>query len=181
LLHGARLPIKPASNEYEDVLKKLANINGFPMPVEREKGKPFPFALPGDIYFLKTDLTFEAVTRNRQWYQFATTVDLILALREPCNGPDWKDIEVFIHARLLRPLASLALLGLSLPLVLGGQGRNMFINLGMSLATSGGFYAVSFMSQYFGSNGAITPELSAWVPLIGFGTIAVARWDTIRT
>jgi lipopolysaccharide export system permease protein len=37
------------------------------------------------------------------------------------------------------------------------------------------------MSQYFGSNGAITPELAAWVPMIGFGTIAVARWDTIRT
>jgi lipopolysaccharide export system permease protein len=182
LLHGARLVIKPANNAYEDVLKKLPELTSFPKPIDREhEGRPFPFALPGEIYFLKTDLSFESVTRNRQWYQFATTVDLILALRESSNRPDWNDIEVFLHARLLRPLASLALLGLSLPLVLGGQGRNMFINLGMSLATSGGFYAVAFMSQYFGSNGAITPELAAWVPMIGFGTIAVARWDTIRT
>ena len=57
----------------------------------------------------------------------------------------------------------------------------MFINLGLSLATSGLFYATTFMSGYFGSNGAITPELSAWAPLIAFGTFAVARWDTIRT
>jgi lipopolysaccharide export system permease protein len=182
LLHGARMVIKPANNTYEDVLKKLPDLNGFPMPIDRDNdGNSFGFALPGEIHFLKSDLSFEAVTRTRQWYQYATTFDLILSLRESCNRSDWNDIEVFLHARLLRPLASLALLGLSLPLVLGGQGRNMFINLGMSLATSGGFYAVAFMSQYFGSNGAITPELSAWVPLIGFGTIAVARWDTIRT
>lgn len=137
--------------------------------------------LPGKILFLRSDLSFDAVTRTRQWYQYGATADLVRSLREPSNKPEWADIEVFLHARLIRPLSSLALLGLSLPLVLGGQGRNMFINLGLSLATSGLFYAAAFMSQYFGSIGAINPELSAWAPLIGFGTLAVARWDTIRT
>ena len=175
LLHGAKMTTVPTGDAWKGVLVKLTTLDGFPLPMYCDK------PMPGDIFFLKSDLTFEAVTRNRQWYQFAATPDLVRSLREPYNKPEWSDIEVFLHTRTIRPLASLALLGLSLPLVLGGQGRNMFINLGMSLGTSGLFYATSFMSGYFGSSGAITPALAAWVPLIGFGTFAVARWDTIRT
>ena len=175
LLHGASLGTKPTSKDSEAVLIKLATLDGFPMP------KDSKHALPGDIYFLKSDLTFASVTRSRQWYQFAPTIDLIRALDDPSNAPERADIEVFLHGRVIRPLASLTLLFLSLPLVLGGQGRNMFVNLGMSLGTSGLFYAVNFMAQYFGGMAAISPEFAAWLPLIGFGTIAAARWDTIRT
>ena len=180
LLHGVRLLSKPSTDSYKDVLVKLDGLQGFPFPVNFD-GAEIPMQLPGEVYFLKSDLTFESLTRTRQWYQFAGTADLVQSLREPANRPEWTDIEVYLHARLVRPLASLALLGLSLPLVLGGQGRNMFINLGFSLATSGAFYAGSFMSQYLGSSGAIPTALSAWIPLIGFGTLAVGRWDTIRT
>jgi len=184
LLHGARLVTPPNSQAYKAVLIKLDKLDGFPLPLEMVAENVLVDAkgpLPGELYFLKTDLTFGAVTRKHDWYQFANTSDLILALREPYNKPEWTDIEVFLHTRMIRPLSGLALLALSLPFVLGGQGRNMFINLGFSLATSGVFYAVSFMSQYFGSSGAVSPALAAWIPLIGFGTLAVARWDAIRT
>ena len=183
LLHGVRLLAKPTTGTHlKETLVKLSEVTlkGFPSPITFD-GEEVPTTLTGETFFLNSDLSFEAMTRTRQWYQFAGTVDLIGALREASNKPEWTDIEVFVHARLVRPLASLALLGLSLPLVLGGQGRNMFINLGFSLATSGLFYAASFMAQYFGSSGAISTPLSAWIPLIGFGTLAVARWDTIRT
>ena len=73
------------------------------------------------------------------------------------------------------------MLGLSLPLVLGGYGRNMFINLGLSLATSAVFYTVLFITQWLGNNRILSPELSAWAPLIGFGGLAASRWDRIRT
>jgi lipopolysaccharide export system permease protein len=180
LLRGARLNNKPASDDYKAVLVKLADDKGFPPPITFD-GQEMPGAVMGESYFLRSDLAFDSLTRSRQWYRFAGTPDLLRSLRESSNKPEWSDIEVFLHSRLIRPLASLALLGLSLPLVLGGQGRNMFINLGLSLATSGLFYAASFMSQYFGTSGAVSPSLSAWIPLIGFGTLAVARWDTIRT
>ena len=135
----------------------------------------------GDAYFLYSDLSFESITRSRQWYWFATTKDLMAGLFDPANDLDRKDIAVFLHNRLLRSVMSLVLMFTSLPLVLGGYGRNMFINLGFSLGTSAGFYVVGFMTQYLGSNGDISPEFSAWAPLFLFGTIAVARWDTIRT
>src|SRR5262249_7208946 len=106
---------------------------------------------------------------------------LIRALGDPANEPEQLDIAVFLHSRILRPLWGLTLLFLGLPLVLGGEGRNMFVNLGLSLGASALFYATCFLAQYLGANGVLPTELCAWLPLIGFGTLAAARWDTIQT
>ncbi|MCA1682605.1 MAG: LptF/LptG family permease [Actinobacteria bacterium] len=178
LIRGAALkPPLPPERELTEprVLLKLDNDQGFPPPSGDVKG------FTGETYFLRTPLSFAAVTRPRQWYQYAPTAELIRGLTDPANGPEKMDIAVFLHNRLLRPLISLALLLLSLPQVLGGYGRNMFVGLGISLGTAAVFYAVNFVSQYLGAHEVMSPELAAWAPLIGFGTIAVARWDTIRT
>ena len=92
------------------------------------------------------------------------------------------DIAVFLHNRMLRPLLGLNLLLLSLPLVLGGYGRNMFVNLGVLARHVGPLLrALLHLLSTSAPTACISPELSAWAPLIGFGTLAVARWDTIRT
>ncbi|MFO0909171.1 MAG: LptF/LptG family permease [Isosphaeraceae bacterium] len=176
LLRGARMNQPVEGNSLKKgILIRLDNARGFPKP----QG-PLP-ELGHETYFLYSGLTFETLTRNRQWYQYANTVDLIRGLSDPANEPERLDIEVFLHTRILRPLLAVTLLCLSLPLVLGGYGRNMFINLGFSLGTSAVFYAVVFTTQYLGSHSVLSPELSAWAPLIAFGTLAVARWDAIRT
>ena len=177
LLRNARLnpPVEVESLKGNTLLTHVTKLDGFPPPVGETP------EIGGDTYFLRTDTKFEAVSRSRQWYQYAPTIDLIRGLPDPSNAPERMEISVFLHGRILRPLMSLVLMGVSLPLVLGGYGRNMFVNLGMSLGTSAAFYGLAFMSQYLGNNGAVTPELAAWAPLIGFGTLAVARWDTIRT
>jgi lipopolysaccharide export system permease protein len=176
LLRGAELN-KPVDDENLEggVLTRLDDDKGFP-PLVGERA-----SLGGETYFLQSDLTFEAVTRNRQWYAYAPTWDLIKGLNDPANEPEKQEIAVFLHSRILRPIVTLNLMLLSLPLVLGGYGRNMFINLGLSLGTSALFYGFGFLCQYLGGNGNISPELAAWAPLIGFGSIAVARWDRIRT
>jgi lipopolysaccharide export system permease protein len=156
-------------------LERLENDKGFPRPYGDSA------VVGGEVYFLRTSLTFQDVTRRRQWYEYAPTLELVRGLSDPANEPEKLDISVFLHARLLRPLLALALLLLSLPQVLGGYGRNMFINLGLSLGTAALFYGVSFLTKYLGQHSALAPELAAWAPLIGFGTIAVARWDRIRT
>jgi lipopolysaccharide export system permease protein len=137
--------------------------------------------LGAGAFFLKSNVTFSAVTRDRQWFRYASTPVLVRALSDPANEPEKLDIAVFLHGRLLRPVLGLTLLFLGLPLVLGGDGRNMFINLGLSLGTSAVFYAACYVTQYLGNNGVFSAELAAWLPLIGFGTLAAARWDTIRT
>src|SRR3954451_14448173 len=176
LLRGAKLN-PPVDDEMlkESVLTRLEDSKGFP-PLVGDRP-----ALAGETYFLASDLKFESVTRNRQWYQYAPTWDLIRGLYDPANEPEKQEMAVFLHGRLLRPVISLNLLLLSLPLVLGGYGRNMFINLGLSLGTSALFYALNFMCQYLRNNALVSPALAAWAPLIAFGSFAVARWGNIRT
>ena len=176
LLRGARLnvPVEPGADP-DRILTKLESDAGFPPPLKDVS------VVGGDMYFLKTGINFQAITRKRQWYNFATTIDLIRGLSDPANEPEKIDIAVFLHNRLLRPLLSLVLLFMSLPQVLGGYGRNMFINLGLSLGTAGLFYGICFMTQYLGTHSVLPPELAAWGPLIVFGSFAAGRWGSIRT
>ncbi len=133
-------------------------------------------------YFLKSGLTFQALTRKSNWYQFATTPDLLQSLTDPSmEGTQALEVAVFLHSRLLRPVLSMALLFMSLPLVLGGYGRNMFINLGFALGNSAIFYGTLIFTQYLGSFEIMSPPLTAWAPLMGFGMIATIRWGQIRT
>ncbi len=176
LLRGAKLT-PPLDDEglKNGPLTRLAHTKGFPPTFGTVP------ELGGETYFLKSEITFKALTRSRRWYQYAPTLDLVKGLGDPANGPEKMDISVFLHTRLIRPLMGLALLCVTLPQVLGGYGRNMFIGLGISLGTAALFYGIGFMSQHLGSHEVISPELSAWAPLIGFGTFAAARWGAIRT
>jgi lipopolysaccharide export system permease protein len=176
LLRGAwlKFPIDESQLK-EGVLIKLPNADGFPPAAGNFSD------LGRETFFLRTGVDFQAVTRASRWYQYAPSSELIRGLTDPANEPERMDIAVFLHNRVLRPLLGLALLCLCLPQVLGGYGRNMFINLGISLGTSALFYGACFMSQYLGAHAVISAELSAWAPLIGFGALARARWDQIRT
>jgi lipopolysaccharide export LptBFGC system permease protein LptF len=140
------------------------------------------FDLVRGTYFLKSALSFQALTRKSNWYQFATTPDLLQSLSDPSlEGTQELDVAIFLHGRLLRPVLSMALLFMSLPLVLGGYGRNMFINLGFALGNSAVFYGALIFAQYLGSFAIINAAMTAWAPLMGFGMIATLRWGQIRT
>ena len=138
--------------------------------------------LGGQSYFLSTPISFRSITRDhRQWFHYASTEELIETLVDPSKPPERTEVAVFLHMRMLRPLMGMSLLFLSLPLILGGEGRNMFINLGLSLGASAAFYLTLNVAQYLGGNGILSPMVAAWAPLILFGTIAASRWDSIRS
>jgi lipopolysaccharide export LptBFGC system permease protein LptF len=137
-------------------------------------------------YFLKSSLTFQAMTRKPDWYKFATTRDLIEGLSDPSTeGTERNAVAIFVHGRILRPILGLNLLFMSLPLVLGGYGRNTFINLGLALGNTAIFYGAILFCQYLGSFpeffGRQAAPMSAWAPLMLFGIIATIRWGQIRT
>ncbi len=133
-------------------------------------------------YFLRSSLTFQAMIRKPNWYQYANTIDLVRSLAGPTlEGTQRMDVEIFLHQRILRPVLSMALLFMTLPLVLGGYGRNMFINLGLALGNSAIFYGGLLFFGYLSSFEMINPPMSAWAPLMGFGMLATLRWGQIRT
>ena len=177
LLRRARIS-PPDSPIPEDLLIEVpeARLAAFPRSLEGLTD------LGGTTYFLKTNVSFEAITRDhRQWFRFASTGELVRALYDPTNAPEAPEIAVFLHTRVMRPLMNMALMCLSLPLILGGYGSKMFVSLGLSLGASASFYGVLNIAQYLGGNGVLSPIVAAWVPLFIFGTLAAARWDSIRT
>ena len=181
LLWGAQLG--PAGSKPDGVLLIEVTPEMLPrLPHHLGYGSPEnPPPPDGAILFLRSSVTFTNITRSPDWYQFATTPDLIRALSDPSSPTESVNVGVFLHGRLVRPITAMILLFLSLPLILGGENRNMFINLGMSLGTSALFYAASFMLNFLGTSRVIGPELAAWIPIIAFGSIAAGRWDNIRT
>lgn len=140
-----------------------------------------PPSLIGQTYFVRTNISFAMMIRSKQWYQFANTPALLRSLKDPSCETEHSEIAVYLHSRNIRPLLTMTLLFLSLPLVLGGDGRNTFINLGRSLATSALFYLCLFISSYLGGAELFSAETAAWGPLVIFGTLAASRWDMIRT
>jgi lipopolysaccharide export system permease protein len=158
------------------ILTKVADPTGFPPPYGD------PAVLLGDTYFLKTSLSFKAMTRKPNWYQYASMGELLDGLADPSSeGTERSDITMTIHVRLLKPILTLTLLFMSLPLVLGGYGRNMFINLGFALGNAAMFYGARILFEYLGSSGFVAPSLAAWLPLFIFALLATWRWDQIRT
>ena len=142
---------------------------------------PRSHGLAEGTYFFRSNVDFATVTQDRHWYQFASTPSVLRAYKDPTYRSERSQIAVYIHSRLLRPFLALALLALSLPMVLSGQNRNMFINLGISLGISACFYIGLFVMQYLGAEGVVAPEVAAWGPLIVFGTAGAANWGRIRT
>ena len=165
----------------------FASLPAFPMCVNPVFVKVYSLVdrkvdLSRGNYFLKSSLTFQAMTRKPDWYKFANTRDLIEGLSDPSTeGTERNDVAMFVHGRILRPFLGLNLLFMSLPLVLGGYGRNTFINLGFAMGNSALFYGAIIFCQYLGSFAVLSVTMSAWAPLFLFGTIATIRWGQIRT
>jgi lipopolysaccharide export system permease protein len=170
-------PVDPALLEPgASILTLVKDTTGFPPPCGD------PALLPGDVYFLKSSLSFKAMTRKPNWYQYAAMGELLDGMSDPASeGTELADITMHTHSRLMRPVLAMTLLFMSLPLVLGGYGRNMFINLGFALGNSAMFYGVSLLCLYLGSNEVLVPSLAAWLPLFLFAMLASWRWDRIRT
>lgn len=179
----------------DGLIVRVTDLAGFPPPVTEppKPGDPAkPAGMPeaaeapkeaGDVLFVRSSATFDMMIRKSGWFQYGTMLDLLRGLVDPATDRyDRADIETLVHSRVLRPFLALTLMFMSLPLVLGGYGRNMFVNLGFALGNSALFYGANIVCLNLGSAGVIpSPALAAWLPLFIFGLLAVHRWGQIRT
>jgi lipopolysaccharide export system permease protein len=179
LIRGASVdpPVDPELLEPgASILTLVKDPTGFPRQWSEQP------ITKGETYFLKTSLSFKVMTRKIGWYKYATMVELFDGLTDPgSESSDRAEVITHLHLRVLRPVLAMTLLFMSLPLVLSGYGRNMFINLGFSLGNSALFYVALLLCEYLGSNEVLIPSLSAWLPLFAFALLATWRWDRIRT
>lgn len=183
LLHVAAkeaVYIPPVPGQVESGGWQLYNAT----PPEPEPNQRLPRNLmylrtPGR-YFLKTDVSFEVVTRRASWYLFAPTSNLWGMLQES-DGTRQTGVAVLFHSRLVRPLVALTMLVLGLGIVLRDQNRHVFISAGACLVVSALFYITVLACKFAGDNDILPAPLAAWLPVILAGPVAVALFDAIHT
>jgi lipopolysaccharide export system permease protein len=132
-------------------------------------------------YFLHTKLVdFDVITRDRKWFQYAST----LQLRNELDKDDSSRLAamaVLFHMRLTRPILGLILVFLGLSVILRDQNRIVFISAGLCLALCAFFFAACFACQQLGNNDILSPALAAWLPVLFFGPLAFVLFDAVHT
>jgi lipopolysaccharide export system permease protein len=130
--------------------------------------------------FVVSEVTFAQLNGGRGFRIFASTAELIRALRN--RAMDYgADIRVTIHARIVQPLLDLTLLFLGLPLVVSRESRNVFMAIGLCIGVVGLFLAVVIGCQQLGASGlpGFPPALAAWTPLMIFVPAAVGSAESM--
>jgi lipopolysaccharide export system permease protein len=132
-------------------------------------------------YFLRVEeVDFDALTRSKSWYIFASTA----RLREMLDRPDGRRqpaVAVLFHMRLTRPVLGLLLVVMGLSLILRDPNRNVFVGVGLCLAVCALFFAAIFACRQLGEMELLTPALAAWGPVLLFGPFAISMFDAIHT
>lgn len=132
-------------------------------------------------YFLYTEeVDFDRLTRNRGWFIFASTFELLKELNRP-ESNQLTPLAVLFHTRLTRPLLGFLLVLMALAVILRDQNRNVFISAGLCLALCALFFAVGIACKYLGENEYLSPVLAAWLPVVLFGPFGVVLFDAMHT
>jgi len=152
-------------------------------PAELEEGariNSLEMIVPGR-YFLRTQqVDFEAVTRQKNWWRFVSTVRLRDEMSK-ADSSNLANIAVVFHMRLTRPLLSMILVFLGLSIILRDQNRNVFISAGMTVLLGGVYFIVIFAAKYLGDHEILLPTLAAWMPVMIFGPLSLAMFDAMHT
>jgi lipopolysaccharide export system permease protein len=135
---------------------------------------------PGRYFLYTTRADFDAATRNRTWYTFASTSRLYELLSRS-DATRMSPLAVQFHMRLTRPVLGMLLVVLGLSLILRDQARNIFISAGLCLIMCAVFFGAIFLCKQLGDTDLVSPALSAWLPVMGFGPVAFVLYDAMHT
>jgi lipopolysaccharide export system permease protein len=138
----------------------------------------YPDWLKSNEAFVVSDVTVDELTGGTIMQRFASTGELIWALKNHSIyfSPD---VRVTIHSRILQPLLDLTLLFLGLPLVAARDNRNVFVAIGICMGLVALFFIASIACQKLGTSCLISPALAAWGPLMIFVPAAVGMSSTM--
>jgi lipopolysaccharide export system permease protein len=132
-------------------------------------------------YFLHVrDVDFDAVTRNPNWYQLASTWRLFEELQKS-DAPRQAPIAVLFHMRLTRPLLGLLLVVMGLGVILRDQNRNVILSAGLCLVLCGAMFIDTYACKLLGDYDIVSPTLAAWGPVLFFGPHAFVLFDAVHT
>ncbi len=133
---------------------------------------------PGEArLFYPCDLTARDVRlrRSSRWMNYLSTSELT-ELLEMKRVPDQGAAVLTRYIRITEPINSFIMLLLGVPFILSRE-RNIKASAAICLLSVMTFYA----SIHICRNISLAPALSAWLPLLVFGPLAAASFDSIKT
>lgn len=128
--------------------------------------------------FVVSNVPIDYLASNDAWRQYASTFDLVQAVRNSSLDVG-NQIRAVIHGRILQPFLDVVLLFLGLPIILSGGDRNVFKAMGRSGLIVLVFLLVQKSCEYLGANNGM-PVLGAWLPLMIFFPVALNQFLTLR-
>jgi hypothetical protein len=141
---------------------------------EEESGH---WALEDGVLFYPSDLTSEDVVlrRSSRWLNYMSTSQLSRLLKLQ-RVPDRKTAMLIKHTRYTDPVNNLIMLLLGVPFVLSRE-RKIWASMALCVLMVGGFFAFIHICRFMD----LPPTLSAWLPILLFGPVAVVMVDAVKT
>jgi lipopolysaccharide export system permease protein len=132
--------------------------------------------------FVVTEVTFGELYNRSTSFKFLSTRELLDRVRRPSFGTTASKGQLLhLHSRLTRPAMLLVGVFLIVPVIVRREHTNLVSNIAVCTLLVGGVFGVSQGLQFVSQAGLMTPELSAWAPLIGSAGLSAWLSPLVRT
>ncbi|MCK6446831.1 MAG: LptF/LptG family permease [Planctomycetes bacterium] len=129
-----------------------------------------------DISITPEDISLWIKGRERALELSFSEVDALLA-RDPDNAA----YQTLLQYHLTFPLANFVLLLVALPFLLGRERGKAIEGIMLGLLCCVFYFCTEFMARELGVEGVLSPLLASWLPILLFGSLGFALFDSMRT
>jgi lipopolysaccharide export LptBFGC system permease protein LptF len=118
---------------------------------------------------------------NRRSREAGSMFSISEAARLARENRDVPTLVVNFHALITWPLGTVVLLLVGLPFVFRVGDRNVFVGIGLSALVCAAYFVIEMALRSLGGRATIPPVLAAWLPILLFTSVAIARFDFERS
>jgi lipopolysaccharide export system permease protein len=129
-----------------------------------------------DLAFTPRDILLAIKGQDRALELSFAEIDA-LSRREPDNT----EYLTLLQYSFTFPMANLVLLLVALPLLLGRERGRMLEGLVGGFLLCVLYFAVDFVCRALGVEGTLSPLVSSWLPVLLFGSLGIALFESART
>lgn len=97
------------------------------------------------------------------------------------RDPDNTEYQTLLQYNLTFPLANVMLMLVALPLMMGRERGRQQVGLAAGCGLCVTFFFVDFVSRALGMDGSLSPVVSSWLPVLLFGSLGIAMFESMRS
>lgn len=135
-----------------------------------------------DEVFIISDVTSDQLCNRSRSFAYLSTPELVKRINRPAAAfVSVRAQEQHLHARLTRPLLSLGMVFVAVPLILRRESRGLVVNIAVCTGVLGATFGAGQLFQFLGSAHVIPADLAAWGGIITAGTLGAWYSGVVQT